>query len=442
MRIGIIGAGLSGLTTAFYLNRLRPDADLVIFDAAARAGGVIETADVDGFRFEAGPNGFLTNKPDFRNLATESGAQALLCESSSLSRKRFIYTDALHALPESPRAFLATRLLTASQKLRVAGEIFVPARRDGADETLREFGDRRLGKAFTDVFLDAMCAGIFGTTPEKVSVAAAFPVVVALEREHGGLFRGMFARRKRSAGPGGVLMSFRGGLGAFVAHLAQTIVAEWRLGEPATQIHRVSPGYRIVTGRGMSEVDRVVIATPSFVAAGLLAGLDGELSQRLAAIPYTPMAVVGFGYRGDVHPLDGFGLLTTTGAHLPVLGILWDSSVFPDRAPEGARSVRVMIGGQRNPELVSQDREGLVATARAGLAATMGLDQPADVVFVRRWERGIPSYEPGHLANVTAIEHRLAGLAGLELVGNAYRGVAMNDCVHAGRELARRMASG
>jgi oxygen-dependent protoporphyrinogen oxidase len=159
----------------------------------------------------------------------------------------------------------------------------------------------------------------------------------------------------------------------------------------------------------------------------------------MQAIEYTPIAVVGLGYRALQHALDGFGLLTTTSAKLPVLGILWDSSIFPDRAPQGCKSVRIMIGGQRNPELARQDPQELLQTAMTGLAQTMGVTQEPDVVFTHRWDRGIPHYVVGHLARVEAIFDRVRQLSGLHLVCNAYRGIAMNDCVRNGRELAERI---
>jgi oxygen-dependent protoporphyrinogen oxidase len=440
MRIGIVGAGLSGLATAFYVKRARPGTELVIFEAGSRPGGTLQTEDVQGFRFEAGGNGFLTNKPDCLKLVEDSGASDLLLPSSDLARKRFIYTDRLHRMPESPPLFARSKLMTLPQKLRMLGELFVPARRDGADETLREFGDRRLGPAFTRVFLDAMSAGIYGSTPDRISVKAAFPLVVALERDHGGLFRGMMARRKREAGPGGVLTSTKGGIGTLIQHLAGVTQAEWHYGEPVQSVERSGPGYRVRTAKGATEVDRVVICAASYAAAEMLAGVDAEIARRLASIDYSPIAVVGFGYRSLAHPLDGFGLLTTTSSKQPVLGVLWDSSIFPDRAPPGAKSLRAMIGGQRNPELVRQDEAGLVATARVGIRNTMGIDQDPDVTFVKRWDRGIPSYAPGHIANVDALFARLEKFPGLHLNCNAYRGIAMNDCARNSRELAERIA--
>ena len=441
MRIGIVGAGLSGLATAFYAGRARPDVELVVFESGPRPGGALQTHEVGGFLFEAGGNGFLTNKPDCLQLAQDCGAEALLLPSSDLARKRYIYTDRLHRMPESPALFARSKLMTLPQKLRMLGEFFVSPRRDGVDETLREFGDRRLGRAFTDVFLDAMSAGIYGSTPELISVRAAFPLVVALEREHGGLFRGMLAKRKKEAGPGGVLTSTKQGISSLIEQLRSQVRAEWRLAEPVQAVVPAGEGFRIETNRDALEVDRVVVAAPSFVASQVLEPLDPELAALLRGIDYSPISVVGFGYRKLAQPLDGFGVLTTTSSRQPILGVLWDSSIFPDRAPDGAKSLRVMIGGQRNPSLALQDDAGLIATARAGLKSVMGLDAEPDVSFVKRWERGIPSYTPGHIGRVDAIFARAGRTPGLFLNSNAYRGVAMNDCARNSREIAPRIVA-
>jgi oxygen-dependent protoporphyrinogen oxidase len=441
MRIAIIGAGISGLSTAFYLQRQRPDWEMLIFDANPAPGGTMCTVECQGFRFEAGGNGLLTNKPDSLQLVQDAGAGHLLLPSSELARKRYIFSDRLHRLPETPPAFLASRLLSLPQKLRVAAEVFIPPRRDDGDETLQSFGYRRVGKAFTDVFLDAMTAGIYATTPGRVSANAAFPLVVRLEREYGGLFRGMLARRKRQAGPGGILMSFKGGVGCFIGHLQSVLRAEWRLGAAVSGILRDADGYRVISAAGEESVDQVVVSATAPAASAMLRGLDADLASRLAAIEYSPIAVVGFGYRHLDHPLDGFGLLTTTAAGLPILGVLWDSSIFPDRAPEGCKCLRVMIGGQRNPEQMRLDDAGLLAAARAGLRMTMGVDTEPDVSFVRRWEQGIPNYPVGHLRAMDALFNQVARYPGLYLNSNAYRGIAMNDCVRNSRELAHTLCT-
>jgi len=441
MKIAIAGAGISGLTTAFYIQRARPDWELVIYDPGERAGGTMQTVAVNGFLFEAGGNGFLTNKPASLQLVEDSGASELLLPSSDLARKRFIYTDSLHRLPESPPLFLKSKLITLGQKIRVAGEYFVPRRRDDSEETLQQFGYRRVGKGFTDVFLDAMVAGIYASTPAKISVNAAFPLVVSLEKEYGGLFRGMMAKRKKEAGPGGILMSFKRGVSTFIDYLRDAIEADWRLGEGVDAIEPQGRGYLVHSASGATAVDQVVVCAQPYAAAKILARVDDELAAGLGAIGYSPTAVVGLGFDRLDHPLDGFGLLTTTAARQPVLGVLWDSSIFPDRASGGGKTLRVMLGGQRNPEMLELDDAALIAKAREGIANTMGIDTNPDAVFLKRWERGIPSYPVGHIAHVDKIFERLARSPGLHLNCNAYRGIAMNDCVRNGRELAEKIAA-
>jgi len=445
MRTAIIGAGIGGLSTAFYLQRASPETEIHIFEAGEKVGGTMRTDTINGFLFEAGGNGFLTNKPFSIDLVRDSGAEHLLLPSSDLARKRYIFTDRLHRLPESPGPFIATSLISWSAKLRLAAEVLIPRRKTEGEETLQAFGYRRVGQEFTDVFLDAMTAGIYATTPDRVSVNAAFPLVVQLEREYGGLFRGMIARRKKQAGPGGILMSFKGGVVSFLEHLRNTIPATWHLSTPVTKVVREGTSYAVTyTSEGESHTetfDSIVLATQAHAAARIIADMAPALAQKLAAIEYSPVAVVGFGWHELDHPLDGFGLLTTTKARLPVLGVLWDSSIFPDRVPPGGKSVRIMIGGQRNPELVDQDEAGLIATALEGLRITTGIDKPPDVRFVQRWDRGIPSYRVGHIPAVDQIFSDLQSFPGLKLGGNAYRGIAMNDCVRNGRQIAEELVA-
>jgi oxygen-dependent protoporphyrinogen oxidase len=432
---------LSGLATAFYLRKSAPAAEIVVYEATDGPGGTMQTRVVDGLPFETGANGFLTNKPDCLRLVRDLGLESRLLPSSDATRTRFVYHDRLHRLPDGPGAFLASDLLTWPQKLRALCEPFVAVASGERDETVREFGDRRLGAAVTGVFLDALCAGIYGATPERLSLRAAFPLVAALEREHGGLLRGMIASRRQQTGPRGVLTSLQGGLGELAARLARTPGVEWRWSQAIRRIERAPAGYVLTDARGPSVVDRAIVCAPAHAAAPIVADLDPQLGRLLAQIEYTPIAVVGFGYRLPPRNPDGFGVLTTTASRAPILGVVWESNVFPGRAPPGQRILRVMIGGARNPELVGQDDQGLIATARAGLRRVIGEDPEPATTFVQRWPQGIPCYGVGHLARVAAIDSRVAQWPGFYLNGNAYRGVAMNDCVRASRELAERLAT-
>lgn len=435
MKTAIIGGGISGLATAFYLRMHRPEWSITVLERGSEPGGTMRTAEVDGFRFERGSNGFLDNKPATLELIRAAEAEHLLMRSNDAARIRFIYhKGAMQLLPQSPPAFLKTRLLSWPGKLRVAREFFVRARRDDAEESLKSFGDRRLGAEFTDVFLNAMSAGVYGSTPEKLCVNAAFPLVVNLEREHGGLFRGMLAKRKQEAGPGGVLQSFVGGVSTFIDHLADRL--DVRTDAGVRSLQRDDERWTVETDAGTEQYDQVVLATPAFAAARIVAGVDPKLAAELDAIEYSPISVVGLGYRGLSHDLNGFGLLTTAAARLKVLGVLWDSSIFPDRAPTGCQSLRVMIGGQRNPELALADDDELVAMAREGVATTMGVRDEPITTFVQRWPRGIPNYRVGHLAAMERLFLHVDAQPNLYLNCNAYRGIGVNDCVENARQCA------
>jgi oxygen-dependent protoporphyrinogen oxidase len=234
-------------------------------------------------------------------------------------------------------------------------------------------------------------------------------------------------------------MSFKGGVARYIDHLAYSLDITLRNNSETSIIDRHSDGYVVSSGDTTLEADKVVIATPAHASASLLRNLDSGLCERLNAIEYSPISVVGFGYESLSHALNGFGLLTTASAQKKILGVLWDSSIFPDRAPEGKKLVRVMIGGQRNPELALKDEETLVDLALEGIQQTMGVDDTPQVSFVKRWEHGIPNYSPGHLDNVDAIFDRLENYPGLYLNSNAYYGIGLNDCVRNSKECAQRV---
>nr|VFK33419.1 MAG: oxygen-dependent protoporphyrinogen oxidase [Candidatus Kentron sp. MB]VFK76158.1 MAG: oxygen-dependent protoporphyrinogen oxidase [Candidatus Kentron sp. MB] len=457
LHVAIIGAGISGLATAFFIRKLSPNSRVALFEKDARCGGTMQSEHRDGFLFEAGPNGFLSNRQETLDLVQESGAERLLLSSNDEARIRYIFTDGLERLPDTPPAFLRTKLLSLRDKLRVLGEVLAPPKKDDSDESLQAFGYRRLGRAFTDIFLDAMSAGIHASTPERLSVNAAFPAIVRLEREYGGLFKGMIKKRRKEAGPGGVLMSFQGGVGAFARHLADTLMNDSPpvavyASTRVTKLEREGAGYRFTVEGPETEsgsrttrelwAESVILATPAYESAKLLNSLAPNIADRLRAIPYSPIAVVGFGFDNLDHPLGGFGLLTTTKARQKILGILWDSSIFSGRAPADKQLLRVLIGGQRNPELAFYDEPALIALAQEGIEQTMGVKTPPATVFVKRWERGIPNYRLGHPANVRDIHQGIDAYPGLLLNSNAYFGIGINDCVINSLACARRWANG
>lgn len=449
MKIAVVGGGISGLATLFYINKLLPEAKVFLFEKEESVGGKIKTENIDEYLFESGSNGFLSNKPLTFDFIEEAGLGDLILKSNDSSRIRYVFHKGkLHLLPDSPKAFLKTKLLSPLGKLRVASEYFIKAKKDSSDESLQDFGYRRVGKEFTDIFLDVMSAGIFASTPKTLSVKSAFPKIVELEREYGGLFRGMLAKKGKGGAPSGVLTSFKGGMSNFINELEKKLNFENFKASEVTRVEKGEYGYKLdfevksVMKKYSMEFDKVIFATPANVTAHLMRKIDREIAYDLASIEYVPMSIVGFGYDKPYFDLNGFGLLTTTSSHQDILGVLWDSSIFDDRAPSECKSLRVMIGGIRNRELALKSREELIEIATLGIKNTMGIDEVADKVFVKQWREAIPNYSVGHLEKVNKIFKSIKKHKDLYLNSNAYYGVGFNDCIANSKKCVKELIKG
>ena len=459
-RIVIAGGGISGLAIAWAIRRRDPRADVVVLERSARTGGNIRTDYVDGYICETGPDGFLDNAPDTLQLVRTIDLESRLLPSSDAARKRYIFLHgALQEVPTSPGAFVTTPLLSLQGKLRVACEPF--ARRNGeVEESIFEFAARRIGHEAASVLVDSMVSGIFAGDSHALSLRACFPRMAQFEDEHGGLFRALIAlRRNRRKGdavgaPSGRLTSFTGGMTELIDRLTQKLGDAVRTSTPVLELKNRSDvqghrsgwparGYSLVTGRGDLEADAVVLAGPSADSAVLLRGLDPVLADALEEIPSAPLAVVCLGYDATkverCRAIDGFGFLVPRGQHVRILGTLWESSIYPNRAPAGKTLLRVMIGGACDPDAVALDDGELLSAVRRDLAQTMGLSCAPEFTRIIRHRRGIPQYVKGHLGRLRRIDTLLGVHPGLFLAGNSYRGVSLNACVSEAEPIAERV---
>ena len=439
-RVAVVGAGIAGLAVAHAVRRLLPAAGVTVFEAAPRPGGNIRSERLDGYLCEWGPNGFLDSVPETLALARDLGLTGRLQASDARARRRFIYRGGrLHLLPGGPGSFLASGLLSWPGKLRIAAEPFARPRPEG-DETIHAFAARRIGREAADVLVGSMVGGVFAGDSRELSLRACFPKMWEMETEHGGLFRALFARmrerriRKGDAvgSPLGTLTSFCDGTEELVRAATASLGPALRLGTRVTGLRRAAVGWRIeAEGDGGTAAEAVVLATPPSASARLVAGVDDAVAAELSLIPSAGLAVVALGYaeRDLPRPLDGFGFLVPRSEGVRSLGVLWDSSICPGRAPASHALLRVMIGGARDPEAVRLDDAPLLDLVKGELRRTMG--PAADPGFVRifRHPLGIPQYVVGHLDRLGRIEERLARHPGLYLAGNGYRGVAINSCV-------------
>jgi len=452
-KIAIVGGGISGLTVAYaLLNRLqntehRVQLEVKVFEAEARPGGKIWTDRIGGFLCEKGANGFLDNRPQTLKLCDELGLRPLRANENA--KRRYIYSEnRLKALPESPSAFFKSNIISLRGRLRVFYEPLAPKGPD--DESVAEFIKRRLGRDALEMLIDPMVSGVFAGDPYRLSMKSCFPRIKELEQEYGSLIKAFInIRRQRqnkgtgdvSVMPTGRLTSFLSGAQSITDALAQRLGNSLRTEVSIEGIERNGGLYHLYTSKGVFDADIVVLACPAYESAGILEGLDSSLSKNLLNIPYPPLTVVCFGFRREKvgHPLDGFGFLVPHKEDKRILGSLWDSSIFPNRAPEGYVLLRTMVGGARRAKLATLDDDKVIKTVFDELKSVLELRTEPDMIRLYRWEKAIPQYEIGHQERLYHIEERLKSYPGLYLTGNAYRGIGMNDCIENSFRIAKEI---
>jgi protoporphyrinogen/coproporphyrinogen III oxidase len=347
--------------------------------------------------------------------------------------------------------FLRSDLLSWRGKLRLACERWVRARNDHSDESVRQFACRRIGREAADVLVDAMVTGIHAGDAELLSVAAAFPRMIQLEQEHGSLFRALSdIRRKRaegtrsseslssnrgnatSTGPGGTLWSLRHGMGQLVERLASDPRLTLIRSVAVDRLEQHADGHWTVYS-GSAErwiADAVILACPSFAQAEIVEPIDRDLARLLGEIRYNSVTVVALGFRiSDLTaPIDGFGYLIPQRTRSDVLGVLWNSSIFDDRAPPGMVLMQAMCGGWNRPDIITWADDRIVRAVIDELRQTMNLAAQPALVRVIRWPQAIPQYHVGHLDRVASIESHRKRHRRLYITGNSFRGIGVNDC--------------
>lgn len=449
--VAIIGAGITGLTAAFYLKR--QGIPVTVYESSGRVGGVIQSLQRDGYLAEFGPNTLLETSPRIGQLVRDAGLSQRRLDPDPKAEARYVvrYRRPVE-MPGSPLGFLTTELFSLRAKLAVLREPFVPPRRDGKEESIAEFVLRRLGREFLEQAIDALVAGVYAGDPYQLSVPQAFPKLKQLEERYGSLIKGQIlgARERKKRGEvakdRAPKFSFDGGLQVLPERLAAELGEALVLNTKVTRLIRTENGWSVQLG-GPKPLQVEHAAVVYCGTAYRLAELGLEASgcirlEQFAQIRYPPVASVVLGFRRqDVrHPCQGFGMLIPRVEGFKILGTIFSSSLFPNRAPAGHLTLTSYVGGERYPELAGLPPEQLVALTYEDLRVLLGVQGRPTFQHTVSYPKAIPQYVVGYGRYREMMNQIEAQAPGFFLAGHYRDGVSLSDSIVSGCQVADRVA--
>lgn len=446
--IAVIGGGLTGLTAAWRLHRAGHQVS--VFEKGSRIGGSIVTIEREGWLIEGGPNS-LQETAEVAGVLRELGLESERVAANPQAQKRYIVRDGRPVMvPLSPAGLLTSPLFSWRARLNVLSELLTRPRVRTTDVNLATFVASHFGQEIVDYGLNPFVSGVYAGDPAKLSTRYSFPNLWQLERTHGSLLRGFraqaAARRARGDATGvAPIVSFRHGLQTLPAALAAALPAG-AVNTDAT-VTSLIPGspWKLIWTRGddvrTEEFDAVVLALPAPAMAQLVFSTLGERSlASLDHLPHPPVSSLFLGFKRDqvAHPLDGFGALIPAKENRSLLGVLFSSSLFAGRAPDGHVALTVFAGGMRQAEIGRLETEPLLARVLPDLRELLGVS--GEPVFQHHtfWPRAIPQYNLGHERFLDPLSRCEGKHPGLFIGGNSRDGISLPDCLKSGTELASR----
>ena len=461
--IAIVGAGITGLSAAYYLQQQRPDLNITLLESSDKAGGILQTVERNGFLVELGPDMFTTRDSEAVELCGELGIEDQLISTNKDHRGAYIICRGklckmplgwTMMTPTRMGAILKTPLLSWKGKLRVFAEVFIPRKKSGGDESLASFTRRRLGQEALERIIQPLISGIYTADPEKLSMQATLADFLAMERTGKGLIReGIKQLRSQSSQESstgaryGTFVAPKYGMQSIIAALTNQLKTNTlKLGQRVKQLEFKNDAWQLTIeqdtqGTTTRQFDRLLLTTSSQITGRLLQESYPELSKLIADIPLAGAAIVTMGYRFcDIdHPLDAFGVVVPQTENRPLIAISMASQKFAGRAPQDSVLFRIFAGGALQPEVLQWGEDQLIESAKQQLRELLGVNGKPIFTQVARWENNMPQYHVGHVELVDKIELELSKTPHLEIAGNAYRGVGIPLCIRNAKSAVKRL---
>jgi oxygen-dependent protoporphyrinogen oxidase len=445
----IIGGGISGLSTAYYLSKSGAPSTLI--ESRPRLGGVIQTEELDGCTLEAGPDSFLSAKPAALDLIRDLGLSGDVIGSNDHLRVTFVRKHGrLVPLPDGLMMMVPTKilplvttpLLSWSTKIRMGMELLRAPKLRAADESVADFVREHYGQEAVDYLAEPLLSGIYGGDPRQLSVKAVLPRFVELAQKYGSLTRGVLASRaqaKPQGPPAPLFRTLKGGLGQMVDAVTAAIRPHTEvLRRRAETVERTPTGYRIRLDGDWLEADQLVLACEAHSASTLLASVDARASELLGSVAYSSSMIVALGYNAAdfARPPIGFGFLIPKKERRRLVALTWVGTKFSYRVPEGRIVARCFLGGADDAGVLAESDEAVIDAVTRELSDIAGLTAVPRFTRITRWPRSMAQYPVGHPARMAELRTRIAAIPGLHVAGNAYDGIGIPDCIRLGKAAA------
>lgn len=451
-KVVILGAGISGLTTAYFL--AKNGFDVTVLEKKREVGGSVETIKEKGFLFDRGPNSGLETTPVLSKIVSDLKLEDELVYANKEASKRYILRDnMLHPLPMNPASFVKTKLFSSKAKTRLFAEPFIGRSKDGYYQSVADFVKRRLGQEFLDYAINPFVAGVYAGNPEELSVKSSFPKLYELEEKYGGLILGTIKslneRRHRAekSKQSARLFSFVDGMQKLPNAIASYLGERVHTFCDVTSIEKTGTGYKIYYNNAghLKEIESEILisAIPSYLAAEVFKGWDEKLSEHLDAIYYPPVLALMLAYNKESirQSLDGFGFLVPAKERRSFLGAIWSSVIFPNRCDDDKAAFTLFVGGARDPEIGNIDKDILIKKVRAEFEKIMGITEEPVYVGYKYWARSIPQYNLGYIEHERYFDEFENRNPGLYFSGNYRGGISIGDCLKNGELLFEKIKS-
>lgn len=454
--VAIVGGGVSGLSTAYFLSQLGISSTIV--EKCSRLGGLIRTELIEGCQLEAGPDSYISTKPAVTELARELETapgellDSQIIGSNDARRRVLIVRDGrllplpkgmVMIAPSQWKPALASRLFSSRTKLRFLRETLFSPRERSSEITIEQLVVEHFGSQVLDYLAEPLLSGVYGGLAGQLSAQSVLPRFVEYERRYGSIVRGVRQERRSAPQTGSLFLSFRDGMQALPDALARAVRSSCDLlHTEVTSIERVGNRWRIRSGEQWIEASHLVLACPAHTAALLLEREVQSLSHELRQIPYSSAVLATLVYeRAKLnHPLDAFGFLVPRAERRTIAAATWVGTKFPSRLPPSLAALRGFIVEPEATSLLNASKDQLVALVANDFKRLMGVDGPPRLSIVHAWPHSMPQYIVGHQARTQRLSALTTQLPNLYLVGNYFSGVGIPDCVRMAKETAKNIS--